>query len=33
MVYGRGVLMIDAAHWLAKRHLLAVWREPTRFSS
>jgi nucleoside-diphosphate-sugar epimerase len=29
MVYGRGILMIDAAHWLAKRHLLCVWREPT----
>ena len=29
MVYGRGVLMIDAAHWLARRRLLAVWREPT----
>jgi len=23
--------MIDAAHWLAKRHLLGVWREPTLF--
>ena len=31
MVYGRGVLMIDAAHWLAKRHLLGVWRSPTLF--
>lgn len=30
MIYGRGILMIDAAHWLAKRHLLGVWREPTR---
>ncbi|MGE5126275.1 MAG: NAD-dependent epimerase/dehydratase family protein [Betaproteobacteria bacterium] len=29
MVYGRGVLMIDAARWLAARRLLAVWREPT----
>lgn len=29
MVYGRGILMIDAARWLAKRHLLCVWREPT----
>jgi nucleoside-diphosphate-sugar epimerase len=29
MVYGRGILMIDAARWLAKRHLLGVWREPT----
>ena len=29
MVYGRGILMIDAARWLAKRRLLSVWREPT----
>ena len=29
MVYGRGILMIDAARWLARRRLLAVWREPT----
>jgi nucleoside-diphosphate-sugar epimerase len=29
MVYGRGILMIDAARWLAKRNLLCVWREPT----
>ncbi len=29
MVYGRGVLMIDAARWLARRRLLGVWREPT----
>ena len=29
MVYGRGILMIDAARWLAKRRLLCVWREPT----
>ncbi|MHC4548454.1 MAG: NAD-dependent epimerase/dehydratase family protein [Planctomycetota bacterium] len=29
MVYGRGVLMIEAARWLARRRLLAVWREPT----
>jgi nucleoside-diphosphate-sugar epimerase len=29
MVYGRGVLMIDAARWLAQRRLLAVWRDPT----
>lgn len=31
MVYGRGILMIDAARWLAQRHLLCVWREPTLF--
>ncbi len=29
MVYGRGVLMVDAARWLAQRRLLGVWREPT----
>ena len=31
MVYGRGILMIEAARWLARRRLLAVWREPTLF--
>jgi len=31
MVYGRGILMVDAAHWLAKRRLLCVWKEPTLF--
>jgi len=29
MVYGRGVLMIEAARWLAQRRLLGVWRDPT----
>lgn len=29
MVYGRGVLMIEAARWLARRRLLGVWSEPT----
>ena len=29
MVYGRGILMMDVARWLAQRRLLAVWREPT----
>jgi nucleoside-diphosphate-sugar epimerase len=29
MVYGRGILMIKAARWLAQRHLLGVWRDPT----
>ncbi len=29
MVYGRGILMIDAARCLARRRLLAVWKEPT----
>jgi nucleoside-diphosphate-sugar epimerase len=29
MIYGRGVLMIDAARWLLQRRLLGVWRKPT----
>lgn len=29
LVYGKGILMVDAAHWLARHRLLAVWREPT----
>lgn len=29
MVYGRGILMVEAARWLARRRLLAVWKEPT----
>lgn len=29
MVYGRGILMVEGARWLARRHLLGVWREPT----
>lgn len=29
MVYGDGILMVDAARWLSRRRLLAVWREPT----
>ena len=29
MVYGRGILMVDMAHWLARHRLLAIWREPT----
>lgn len=29
MVYGRGILMVDAARWLASRRLLGVWSEPT----
>ena len=31
MVYGRGILMIDTARWLAERRLLGIWREPTWF--
>ncbi|MCJ7715133.1 MAG: NAD(P)H-binding protein [Anaerolineales bacterium] len=29
MVYGKGILMIDAAEWFARKWLLGVWREPT----
>ncbi|MDR0509935.1 MAG: NAD(P)H-binding protein [Rikenellaceae bacterium] len=29
MVYGDGILMIDAMRWLARRRLLGVWRQPT----
>lgn len=29
MVYGRGILMIEAARWLAQHRLLAVWSDPT----
>jgi nucleoside-diphosphate-sugar epimerase len=29
MIYGRGVLMIEAARWLLRHRLMAVWREPT----
>jgi nucleoside-diphosphate-sugar epimerase len=29
MVYGRGILMVEAARWLAHKHLLCVWPEPT----
>ena len=29
MIYGRGILMVDAARWLARRRLLCVWRVPT----
>lgn len=29
LVYGRGILMVEAAHWLARRHVLSVWRDPT----
>jgi nucleoside-diphosphate-sugar epimerase len=31
MVYGRGILMVEAARWLARRRLLCVWPEPTLF--
>ena len=29
MVYGNGILMIDAAKWFAKRRILGMWPEPT----
>ena len=29
MIYGRGVLMIEAARRLMRRRLMAVWRRPT----
>ena len=29
MVYGKEILMIDAAKWFARKWLLGVWREPT----
>jgi len=29
MIYGRGILMIEAARWLAERRLLGVWKDPT----
>ena len=29
MVYGRGILMIDAARWASKHHLLGIWKKPT----
>lgn len=29
MVYGKGILMVDAAQWFAKKGLLGVWKEPT----
>ena len=31
MVYGRGILMIEAARWLARRRLLCVWKQPTLY--
>lgn len=29
MVYGRGILMIDAARWFSRYRLLGIWRKPT----
>jgi nucleoside-diphosphate-sugar epimerase len=31
MVYASGILMIDAARWLAAHRMLAVWKQPTVF--
>jgi nucleoside-diphosphate-sugar epimerase len=30
MVYGKGILMVDAARWLSERRLLGVWTERTQ---
>lgn len=29
MVYGKGILMIDAARWFSKHKLLCIWKKPT----
>ena len=29
MVYGKGILMIDAALWFARHYLLGIWKKPT----
>jgi len=29
MVYGKGILMVDAARWLAQHHLLGIWKKDT----
>lgn len=29
MVYGKGILMMDVARWLAKYWLLGIWKKPT----
>lgn len=29
MVYGKGILMIDAAQWFARHRLLGIWGKPT----
>ena len=28
MIYGKGILMIDAAHWFSRHYLLGIWKEP-----
>lgn len=29
IVYGPGIKLVEAAHWMLRRRLLAVWRKPT----
>lgn len=29
MVYGKGILMIDTAHWFSAHYLLGIWKKPT----
>jgi nucleoside-diphosphate-sugar epimerase len=29
VIYGRGILMVEAARWLARRRLLCIWPDPT----
>jgi nucleoside-diphosphate-sugar epimerase len=29
MVYGKGLLMMDAAKWFARHNLLGIWKQPT----
>jgi nucleoside-diphosphate-sugar epimerase len=29
IVYGRGIKLIEGAHWMLRRHLMAIWRKPT----
>lgn len=29
MVYGEGILMIDAGQWFARHYLLGIWKKPT----
>jgi nucleoside-diphosphate-sugar epimerase len=29
MVYGKGILMIDAAEWFGRHYLLGIWKKPT----
>jgi len=29
VIYGRNVKLLEAAHWLMKKRLMAIWRKPT----